>query len=380
MSRKAKVLVFVDWYLPGYKAGGPIRSVANLVERLDLDFSVVTSDRDHHTVHPYPGIKPNTWIHGTHQERVIYLDPAHQNKQQYRKLLQETDYDFIYINSLFSPNFALKPLLAIRKAGMQNKVLIAPRGMLKRGALSVKKNKKKLFLLAARIKGIYKGVRWHATNELEAEEIRKHFKGAEVRVAPNLISAESLSNQFIEKNAGKLKMASIARVSVEKNILGAIDYLLSSNSGMGTIEWDIYGTQENPEYLERCQKLSQQLKHVKVEFKGEIPHREIPEIMSRYHVFYLPTLGENFGHSIVESWLSGRPALISNRTPWHRLEEQQCGWDLPLEKHLFSEIINHCVKMDQESFDRLREGAATKAKGIVGNKTYVRQNYDLFLP
>ncbi|CAN5434615.1 hypothetical protein BH10BAC1_BH10BAC1_14720 [soil metagenome] len=28
---KKKVLIFIDWYLPGYKAGGPRQSVANLV-------------------------------------------------------------------------------------------------------------------------------------------------------------------------------------------------------------------------------------------------------------------------------------------------------------------------------------------------------------
>jgi len=27
---KKKILVFIDWYLPGYKAGGPVRSMANI--------------------------------------------------------------------------------------------------------------------------------------------------------------------------------------------------------------------------------------------------------------------------------------------------------------------------------------------------------------
>ncbi|NNE56159.1 MAG: hypothetical protein HKN32_09070, partial [Flavobacteriales bacterium] len=73
-TKDPKVLVFTDWYLPGYKAGGPIRSLSNLVYRLDLDWSVVTSNRDHAAVEPYPNIEPNVWIHGTKGERVIYLD------------------------------------------------------------------------------------------------------------------------------------------------------------------------------------------------------------------------------------------------------------------------------------------------------------------
>ena len=42
--QKKKILVFIDWYLPGYRAGGPIQSIANLVNHLDdeLDISIVT--------------------------------------------------------------------------------------------------------------------------------------------------------------------------------------------------------------------------------------------------------------------------------------------------------------------------------------------------
>ena len=31
---KPRVLVFIDWYAPGYKAGGPVRSLVNLVDHL----------------------------------------------------------------------------------------------------------------------------------------------------------------------------------------------------------------------------------------------------------------------------------------------------------------------------------------------------------
>lgn len=36
----SKVLIFIDWFAPGYKAGGPITSNVNIVEHLSdkLDF------------------------------------------------------------------------------------------------------------------------------------------------------------------------------------------------------------------------------------------------------------------------------------------------------------------------------------------------------
>ena len=44
---KKKILIFIDWYLPGYKAGGPVQSVANLVENLkDNDNKIVYSSAE----------------------------------------------------------------------------------------------------------------------------------------------------------------------------------------------------------------------------------------------------------------------------------------------------------------------------------------------
>ena len=115
-NKQLKILVFIDWYLPGFKAGGPIRSIANLVARLPHDFSIVTSDRDHMADAPYPNVPTGTWVNGAGRERVMYLPAEDQKPATYRRLMKELDYDVIYVNSLFSPRFALMPLLAARKA------------------------------------------------------------------------------------------------------------------------------------------------------------------------------------------------------------------------------------------------------------------------
>jgi glycosyltransferase involved in cell wall biosynthesis len=369
----------VDWYLPGYKAGGPIRSVANLVKRLDLEFSIVTSDRDHGSEEAYPDMPLNKWVHGVYNERVMYLTADQQKRKVYSRILKEDNYDVIYLNSLFSKNFTLQPLRAIKRSGQNQKVLLAPRGMLKKGALSIKKNKKRLFLATARKMGLFKNLIWHATNEAEKKEVELHFPGAHIRVAPNLVAGKSQPHFSPNKTPGELKLVTIARVSKEKNILGALDYVLESNPALGNIQWDIYGAFENEEYYERCKELATQARHATIRFMGEIPHQEIPETLKNYHFFYLPTLGENFGHSIVEAWLTSTPVIISDRTPWHGLEDQRCGWELPLERHLFSEIINHSIRLPQSDYEEWSKGAHAKGKSVIMNKSYVRENYDLFL-
>jgi hypothetical protein len=60
-SARPRVLVLLPTYLPGYLAGGPIRSIANMVDALgdEFEFRIVTSDRDHKARTPYDGSRSN---------------------------------------------------------------------------------------------------------------------------------------------------------------------------------------------------------------------------------------------------------------------------------------------------------------------------------
>ena len=73
------VLVAIDWYLPAYRAGGPIRSVANLVAALgdDLDFRIVCGDRDLGAADLLP-VEMDQWQpHG--KASILYL-PGHSGR------------------------------------------------------------------------------------------------------------------------------------------------------------------------------------------------------------------------------------------------------------------------------------------------------------
>ncbi|GAO31730.1 hypothetical protein [Geofilum rubicundum] len=60
---KKKILVFIDWYLPGYKAGGPVRSMANMTGHLsgDFDFYIVTRNTEYGETAPYTDTMPDSW-------------------------------------------------------------------------------------------------------------------------------------------------------------------------------------------------------------------------------------------------------------------------------------------------------------------------------
>ena len=129
MTHKKKILVFVEWFVPAFKAGGPVKSVSNLINALHtkFDFYVITSDRDFGDKEAFSSIPENTWI-GTSTYRVMYLSPMFRTVMTYQKVMNEVKPDILYFNSLFSFNFTLLPLWVARTSNATK--VLAPRGML----------------------------------------------------------------------------------------------------------------------------------------------------------------------------------------------------------------------------------------------------------
>ncbi len=373
------ILVFTDWFLPGYKAGGPIRSLANLIATLtDVQFSVVTRNTDHYSDTPYPGIPSNQWIQHSANCRVYYFEESAIGWSSMSKLLKEQSYDRIYLNSLFSPKFTLLPLVLMRKLGLSKRCILAPRGMLKAGALSIKGNKKQLFLRLSQWMGLFKAIQWHATSDEEYREIQHHFPHAQaIHLAPNVATAITPKKNKPTKSPGELLLICIARISAEKGIKEALEYLKAAEL-KGTIRCDFFGTIQNPEFLSDCQRLADSIEGVQIAFHGEIPPSEIPAKLSSYHFFYLPTWGENFGHAIAESLNSGTPVIISNKTPWLQLQSKNAGWDLPLESTAFVPVLQQCVAMTDKEYQMKSESAYQLAQQISQDKKIIEAQYALF--
>ena len=53
-----KILIITGRYLPGFRDGGPVRSILNLTDWMgdDHDIRIMCLDRDHGDDKPYPGI------------------------------------------------------------------------------------------------------------------------------------------------------------------------------------------------------------------------------------------------------------------------------------------------------------------------------------
>lgn len=380
MQAKKTILLFIDWYLPGYKAGGPIQSCANLVDHLkdDYIFKIVTRDTDYCETKAYSGVQSNAWNQINESTAVYYFSHDQLNKKNIHQLIAQTPHQVVYLNGVFSYYFTIIPLLYFRKKKEKN-LIVAARGMLASGALAIKKSKKQVFLKFAQLMGLFRHVVFHATGEAEKQDILHIMgKNAQIKLAGNL-SKKIAMPAFETKNKekGQLKLIQIARIAPEKNLKFALEILQEVKEN---VQFDFFGPVYEEQYYDTCKHIINQLPpNIKANYKGVIPNQEVNQILHGYDAMLMPTLGENFGHIILESLIASCPVIISDQTPWQNLEETQAGWAIPLnQKTKFVDAVELLAQMDASTYNIYAQGAYQKAKLFIENKDLINSNRALF--
>jgi glycosyltransferase involved in cell wall biosynthesis len=385
MSQTPRVLVLVSYFLPGFKAGGPARTIANLVAGLgrDLDFSIVTRDRDLGDEEPYPGIQPNRWQPWA-EARVNYRSPEKLGLAAMGRLLSETPHDVLYLNSLFDLRLTTLPLVA-RRLGRapRTPLVIAPRGELAPAALALKRARKVAYLQTLRAAGIMDGAIWMASSEFEAQDIRRAVPTA----LGNVIVASDLASPFPNgacaitppppRHAGDpLRVVFLSRISPMKNL----DYALRLLARVEVpVMLDIFGPSADAAYLAECRALAAALPAlVQARFFGEVAPDEVHATLGRYDLMLLPTRGENFGHVILESLAAGTPVLISDRTLWSSEGEGACEALALEEPEAFLASLSRRARMSAEEDAALRARARLLASRFANDPSHVEANRALF--
>lgn len=370
ITTKPKVLILADYYLPGFKAGGPIRTLANILEALGdkFRFHIITRDRDLGDSIPYPNVANGSVDVG--KDRVFYVAPPELTITNLQRLICTSSPDIIYLNSFFSPYFSIIPLLLLRFSKRSHiPVIIAPRGEFAPSALNIKGLKKRCYLFCAKLTGVYNSIVWQASCEHEEKDIRREFPNAHIVLAPDLPPLFPVlpACKKSTKMPGQLRIVFLSRISRMKNLLTALKILLTINEGQ--ICFDIWGPIEDEAYWSECQQAITELPDtIKATYCGVVQPDQVQATLARYDLFFLPTLGENFGHVILEALTAGTPVLISDRTQWQNLSKCRAGWDISLyEPQRFADALRTAIAMDAQAWLVWCNGA----------QQYVATRYDL---
>ncbi|MBS0274818.1 MAG: glycosyltransferase family 4 protein [Proteobacteria bacterium] len=332
---KPRILLFSNWFAPGYKGGGSQSAAVNLVQALksEFEFRVVTRDRDVAETLPYEGTSSGDW-NEVDDVSIRYLAPTELTYSTIKNIIYHTPHSLVHINSVVSLPFACYPARAQHTLTASTApLLISPHGELSPKALAQKRVRKLVYLKSAKALGIFRNATWHAANGEEEKDITRAWgDGAHVRIAPPLPNQLVPSDNDVfrgTKLKGTLRAIFFARVDRMKNLDLAIDFVAS----VPNVTLDICGPIGQADYWAFCEsKIRKSTRPSAFRYIGGVPPDKVTTTLSQYDVLLLPSQNESFGYAILEALGAGCPVLISNRTPWCDLERHGIGFAIPLDR------------------------------------------------
>jgi glycosyltransferase involved in cell wall biosynthesis len=345
MKPNSEILVYAHYFLPAKNAGGPPKSLANLIDATKdkLKFKVMCCNHEfNRPEEKFIGIKAGKWT-DFGGRKVMYLQNG------WRSLSRK-------------------------------KIIIAPRGEFSLGALVIKATKKKFYLNFFRFLRLQKRVIWQASSLKEKTDLEA-FWGPKVKIIllPNFPDTKlpPLQTKTL-KVPRKLRLVYLARIAKIKNLLALLKALKPIKDHK--IMLDIFGPIEDKMYWEDCEAAIEDLpQNITTCYRGSIDSADVVNTLATYDLYVLLTNGENFGHTIYEALSASVPVLISDQTPWRKLSEKNAGWDLPLyENETFTEAIDIAASWDINQIRQQKKGAYSVARDYVVDGTRIQIAQKLF--
>lgn len=366
-----KIFISIPWFLPAFRAGGPVQSVANLVKEFHegIEYFIFCGDVDLNGAE-LENIETNQWTRFNDHTQVWYAGPE-KISDTLVKLVEAEKPDYLFIIGVFSWHYNIVPMIFCKGT----KRILSTRGMLHQGALSQKKWKKKIYLQLFKLMEYHYKISFHATDEEEAKFIRNYFgKVANVFIAGNFPNKISFL-PVVTKEPGSLKLLTIALISPMKNILLILGAL---RKAAGNIEYHIYGPIKDDQYWDKCKEIIKALpENIKVIYEKEIEPQKIKQALEKAHVFILPSKSENFGHALFEALSAGRPVITSNNTPWKNLNESMAGINVSIDdSEEIIKAIDFFVKMNQEEMEKWSRSAFSYSEKSIDVEE-IKKSYSL---
>ncbi len=337
MEKRVKILVFSDYFSPAYKAGGPIRSLFNLIISTNdkVEYAVISRniDIDRTLLDSKDCQKIDVFI-----KNIFYTEGFINFFNTLRKITTKYDFDHFYVNSVFSLQFTFLPVLFLRLFYQKTHLIFATRGELSVNALGTSKNLKAflkrlyIFILCRLLSKSH--TTFQASSDFEKLDILRNFPQFKVKISSDF---PDLTLPFIEKklnDSGVFRVIWAARISPIKNLHLLLEYLREVDF---EFRIDVFGVAEDKNYWDKCYEISQNTNLVdRVKFFGPQSYQELVSKLCEYDLFISMSGSENFGHSIVEALFSGIPVLIGFNTPWQELSTYQAGFNVnPMNKEEF---------------------------------------------
>lgn len=363
-----KILFLTPYFFPGFRAGGPQQTVANIADMYGdrASIYILTQNYDLGMKKQYKEVEIGKWLpYG--KAKVKYL-PKHM--YNYFEIKRECrKFAVVYSCGMFDLN-TISVLAVQRLTRKKKKLFLAPMGVFSKRAIQSKYFKKMVFLKCMDAFGMFQDIIWSFSSVKELKDARRVLGK---NVVKRYIIAEDLPRlidfnyyrhevESYVKRSGNLRIVFISRICRMKNLGFCIDILKEIKSG--NVQFDIFGIVEDREYWEECKKKIQELPgNVEVRYLGIVKPHQVVRIFSKYDIFLFPTKGENYGHVIYEALSAGCIPVVSDTTPWDILKEKGVGEIIHYgDIENFRKIVLYYMKINREEMAMKRRRAVDLAE------------------
>ena len=373
------LFIITEYFYPISDAGGPIRSIENLINVFNKSHSLklITSANNHQGISLPLVIKSDCFVsEPITKTNIYYSKNSIKGYFSIFKLLFKNRNHIFFINGLFIPRLSILPALICKN------IIISPRGMLINDTLGQKAIFKKFYFFLLR-QIISKKAIWHATDQAEVSDIKRFFGAkANVQIMTNIPVKPALNEKKFIKQKNALKLVYYGLIVEKKGLLPLIQSLKSINLPLNL---DIFGSVKDQSYWKLClNEINQNTSLATYNYRGHANPSDSQTILANYDAFILLTKGENFGHAIYESLSVGTPVIITNKTPW--VFEQSStpgGWlinynNQDIDIKAFKHTLTNLYHMDNDAYALFSKAAHSYAVDFYNSHDFKKEYTNLF--
>jgi len=234
-------------------------------------------------------------------------------------------------------------------------LVVSPRGCFTPYAMSSGSRVKKLFWPLVQNPALAAVTCFHATAESEYLDIRRMGFKQPVAVIPN-----GMDEVPYEPPVGhsSLTLLYLGRIHPEKGIECLLQAWQQIEGHFPDWRLRIVGP-GNPSYVARMKALAKSLGLIRCDFSGPLYGSDKWVAYRDCDLYVLPSPSENFGMTVAEALMAGRPAIATKGAPWQGLEREGAGWWPDFGVNPLVEVLTLALGMPRETLSDLgRKGRA----------------------
>lgn len=226
---------------------------------------------------------------------------------------------------------------AARRHGLKR--IVSPRGMLTPWSLDHKRMRKKIAWLLFGRSDFLDAAVLHATSQQEADELRSLGARQPIALIPNGVDHLATPAGDASKSC---TMLFLSRLHPKKGVAE----LVAAWRAVRPAGWCL--VLAGPDEARMVDSLRLSAADA-ITYAGEVEGDEKWRLLREAAVTVLPSYSENFGVVVAESLMAGTPVIATRGTPWRSLEENRCGWWIPMTVESLATTIQQATNTDLAS-------------------------------